>query len=105
MPEIVAAYLTFLDHYAVFPEPDLAQQVKRAAGLARSAPRLLRRAKHAEDVICAPAGWNRAAWSAWGGDYRGAERGGMEKEPVSWGSGLRREETSEDDGGWVVEAG
>ena len=81
--------------------------MQRAAALARAAPKQILEAKQLEEVICDAQGWNRAAWSAWGGSYGGPERGGMEKEAESWGmdpvppAGIK----DADDGGWTVDLG
>jgi hypothetical protein len=37
-----------------------------------------------ESALADGEGWNRAVWTVWGGQYGGAERGGLEKEMPEW---------------------
>ncbi|WWC88441.1 uncharacterized protein L201_003352 [Kwoniella dendrophila CBS 6074] len=110
---IAAAFMSFLIHYEVFPEASLKNELVRARDIARSAPQALLDAKALEDTISHGPGWNRAAWTLYGGAWGGAERGGLEKEVITWGSqntadhsdkeeSTKDEETS-DNGGWSVE--
>jgi hypothetical protein len=95
---MTSAFLAYVQHHEVLP--DIAGFAD-AAALARDACGRLEDAKGFEDVLCSPLGWNRAAWTMWGGVYGGAERGGQEKE-------VRAEDPSgadADDGGWSVDPG
>ncbi|WWC96342.1 hypothetical protein V866_003209 [Kwoniella sp. B9012] len=102
---ITAAFLSFLVHYVVLPEPALQAPLRKACDIARSAPQALLDAKALEDVLSSGTGWNRANWTMYGGSWGGSERGGLEKGPISWGEQNAKEELSEeiaDDGGWSV---
>jgi hypothetical protein len=103
---MVAAFMTYIVHCEVFPEPDLSQRFARATDLARSASRGLLAAKELEGALTNLRGWNRASWSAFGGAYGQAERGGMEKEVQAWDTGADTfKPEKDDDGGWIVEQG
>ncbi|OCF75590.1 hypothetical protein I204_04447 [Kwoniella mangroviensis CBS 8886] len=102
---ITAAFLSFLVHYDVLPEPALQASLRKACDIAHSAPQALLDAKALEDVLSSGTGWNRANWTMFGGSWGGAERGGLEKSSISWGKQNANQEPSEgvaDDGGWSV---
>ncbi len=104
--EITSAFMSFIRHYDVLAEPDLRLAVHSASLLTRKAPQQILNSKLVEDVLSDGRGWNRAAWTVWGGSYAGPDRGGMEKEVYDWGTseGSNPGEVN-DDGGWLVEPG
>ena len=91
---IVSAFLCYLLFHRVLSEPDFLQPLIEATNIARAAPRRLLQAKALEDALCNPAGFNRTAWTEWGGRWAGPERGGPEQEVVA------QEEEANEDGGW-----
>ena len=100
--------MSFIRHYDVLSESELQSIVETTTALARKASQQILDAKKLEEVLANSRGWNRAAWSVWGGSYSGPERGGLEKETQGWGADLGQisdELEFKDDGGWVVEAG
>jgi hypothetical protein len=97
--EITATFMTFIEHHNVVPE--IAQDLSAAAALARGAHTLIIEAKAFEDALCDGTGWNRAAWTLWGGEWAGAERGGLERE----GEVHIPEQVEGSDGGWNVDIG
>ena len=104
---MTAAFLSFVRHYGVFSElePKLCAAFESATLIARQAPQQLRDAKQFEEAICDNRCWNRAAWSVWGGEYGGPERGGLEREVLQWGTEIGPTKGEDDDGGWVVNTG
>ncbi|WWC62823.1 uncharacterized protein I303_105421 [Kwoniella dejecticola CBS 10117] len=105
---IASAFLSYCTHYNVLCESELRGPIERAAEIARTAPQALLDAKLLEDSISLGTGWNRASWTLFGGSWGGAERGGLERESISWGENnasevARNERSSSDDGGWVVD--
>ncbi|WVW84929.1 hypothetical protein I302_106965 [Kwoniella bestiolae CBS 10118] len=103
---ITAAFMSFLVYYDVLPEATLAPALKRACDVARSAPQALLDAKTLEDQLGIGTGWNRANWTLFGGSWGGAERGGPERDRISWTEPNVGQEDSHkkaDDGGWYVE--
>jgi hypothetical protein len=106
-PDITAAFFSYIAHYKVFPEEPLNTRFKQAAILARMSPRLLLDAFRVDGVLADGRGWNRAVWAAWGGQYGGAERGGLEREIPQWpvvSSSDEMLDTAET-GDWHVEIG
>lgn len=101
--EITSAFMSFLTHYDVFPEPELKSIFQRAAIIARLAPHKLVEAKQLEEALARGDGWNRASWTVWGGTYGSAERGGLEKESNSWDTQPPPDVGITDDGGWTVD--
>jgi len=81
---ISASFFTYIEHHRVFPDEPLKSRFEEAAALARSSPRLLMDAHRLESALADGEGWNRAVWTVWGGQYGGAERGGLEKEMPEW---------------------
>lgn len=82
---MTAAFISFLAHHNVFPEPALHSAFKKAAAIARSGPAKLIRARELENILVRGTRWNRASWAVWGGSHSGPEPGGPEKES-QWGS-------------------
>ncbi|OXB33725.1 hypothetical protein J007_06604 [Cryptococcus neoformans] len=82
---MTAAFISFLTHHNVFPEPALHSAFKKAAAIARSGPGKLIRARELENILVRGTRWNRASWAVWGGSHSGPEPGGPEKE-IQWGS-------------------
>lgn len=103
--EITSAFLSFIEFHQVLSEPEYISSVRNAATLAREASDQLVNAKIVEDALCEATAWNRACWTVLGGQYGGAERGGMEKEVESWPvvSAAQVESHDEDDGGWELQ--
>lgn len=100
---ISAAFFSYIEHYDVFPEDALKTRFVKAAALARSSPRLLLDAHTLESALADGEGWNRTVWAAWGGQYGGAERGGLEKEIPEWPVSTVPDQ--EPDGDWIVNIG
>lgn len=82
---MTAAFISFLAHHNVFPEPALHSAFKKAAAIARTGPRKLIRARELESILVRGTRWNRACWAVWGGSHSGPEPGGPEKES-QWNS-------------------
>ncbi len=94
---VLSAFICFLHHHNVIIE--LAESFAICAQLARSAVRLLKQAKRLEDILGSGGNINRAMWVMYGGQWGGAERGGLERE-------VDTEVIMDDnasDGGWEVE--
>ncbi|WRT68005.1 uncharacterized protein IL334_004980 [Kwoniella shivajii] len=102
---ITAAFMSFLVHHQALSDPNIQPGILEAAAIARSAPQALIDANTFEHMISNGSGWNRACWTIWGGSYGGAERGGLEKESISWGEQppLQSGGDESDDNGWTVE--
>ncbi|KIY36950.1 hypothetical protein I305_00038 [Cryptococcus gattii E566] len=82
---MTAAFISFLAHHNVFPEPALHSAFKKAAAIARTGPGKLIRARELESILVRGTRWNRACWAVWGGSHSGPEPGGPEKES-QWNS-------------------
>jgi hypothetical protein len=100
LTQITSAFLSFVEHHHVVEE--IQDQIAQAAELARGAYDRIKSSKVFEDALCEGNGLNRAAWTVYGGEWGGPERGGLEKEGE-----IHQPESDikndEDDGGWGVD--
>jgi hypothetical protein len=107
LPEITSAFLAFVDFHQVLSDEPYCNNIKQAVQLALAARDQLVDAKAVEDRLCLRTSWNRACWTVWGGQYGGAERGGMERETCQWpvadADVIRSDDPNEDDGGWELQ--
>lgn len=100
LTKITATFLTYIEHHQVVEE--IQADIAQAAQLARDAHDQLVSSKAFEDALCEGKGLNRAAWTVYGGEWGGPERGGLEKEGE-----VHQPEPAinddQDDGGWAVD--
>lgn len=100
--EIMATYFVYIDHYRVFTDYPLGEQFGRVARLASTAPRQLHTAFALEEGIGNVKAFNRVTWTIWGGQYGGAERGGLEQEVNYWPTSGEESACGADIGGWEI---
>ena len=94
--DIVSAFMSYLNHYNVLPDPNINPAFRQALELARGAKTALVQADKLEQTLNDIKGFNMLAWSVWArANEMGAVEEGMEKLKVT---------LLEDADGWDVTA-